>query len=144
MSRTGIGKSGSTTAAFSGAVQRQPTKRGSISPVTLRLTPEERDRLEELAAGMTLSAYIRACVFGEEARRRKRRPRDVVADKKAAAQALALLGQSRIASNLNQLAYHANIGALIEDAQTKAQIVEANEHLAEIRTLLMLALGKLP
>ncbi|MEM7399532.1 MAG: plasmid mobilization relaxosome protein MobC [Pseudomonadota bacterium] len=67
-----------------------------------------------------------------------------MADKKAAAEALALLGQSRIASNLNQLAYHANIGMLIESPEEKAQIAEANEHLRAIRTLLMQALGKVP
>ena len=33
--------------------------RTALSPLTLRLTPEERSRLEELAAGMTLSAYVR-------------------------------------------------------------------------------------
>ncbi|WP_375228590.1 plasmid mobilization protein [Roseobacter sp. S98] len=117
-------------------------KRSSISPVTLRLTPEERWLLEELAAGMTLSAYIRACVFAEETQRRKSRPRTVVADKKAAAEALALLGQSRIASNLNQLAYQANIGALVIQEAEQAQLCEATGHLAAIRALLLQALGK--
>lgn len=117
-------------------------KRSSISPVTLRLKPEEREILEELADSMTLSAYIRACVFAEEAKCRKRRPKNVVEDKKAVAEALALLGQSRIASNLNQLAYHANIGLLIKDEDTKSQIAEANGHLSAIRGLLMQALGK--
>lgn len=116
--------------------------RTSISPVTLRLTPEERARLEELAQGMTLSAYIRACVFAKEARRLKQRPRNVVADKKAAAEALALLGHSRIASNLNQLAYHANIGALAIGETEKAQITEAYAHVLSIRSLLMRALEK--
>ena len=108
------------------------------------MTPEERDKLEELAAGMTLSAYIRACIFAEETQRRKRRPKNAIADKKAAAEALALLGQSRIASNLNQLAYHANIGVLIVGETEKAQIAEANAHLLAIRTALMQALGKSP
>jgi hypothetical protein len=110
------------------------------SPLTLRLTLEERARLEELAAGMTLSAYVRACVFGAEAQKRKRRPKNVVEDKKA--EALALLGQSRIASNLNQLAYHANVGALIVGDKEKADIAEANAHLLAICTLLVQALGK--
>ena len=123
-------------------VAKKSAKRTSISPVTLRLTPNERERLEELAAGMTLSAYIRACVFAKEEKRRKSRPKDVVADKKAAAVALALLGQSRIASNLNQLAYHANIGALIVGETEKVQIAEAYAHVQSIRTLLMQALGK--
>lgn len=117
-------------------------KRRDRSPLTLRLTPEERLRLEELAAGMTLSAYVRACVFGAETANRKRRPKNTVEDKKAVAEALALLGQSRIASNLNQLAYHANVGALIVDEQEKADIAEANAHLLAIRTLLVKALGK--
>lgn len=117
-------------------------KKPSRSPLTLRLTPEERARLEELAAGMTLSAYVRACVFAKEAKRRKRRPKDVVADKAAIAEALALLGQSRIASNLNQLAYHANIGIIVFDEVDKAQIAEANAHLAAIRALLLQGLGK--
>ena len=103
---------------------------------------QERGRLEELAAGMTLSAYVRACVFAEDTKLRKKRPSDKVEEKKAAAEALALLGQSRIASNLNQLAYHANIGALIVGEDEKAQIAEANAHLATIRALLMEALGK--
>lgn len=112
------------------------------SPISLRITPEEREQLQELADGMTLSAYIRACVFSEEAKRRKKRPVSTIEDKQAAAEALALLGQSRIASNLNQLAYHANIGALIVGEVEKSKIAEANEHLAAIRVLLMQALGK--
>ena len=129
-----------TFAAFAKAV---PDKsRTSMSPLTLRLTPEERVRLEELAAGLTLSAYVRACVFAEDAKLRKTRPKDKIEEKKAAAEALALLGQSRIASNLNQLAYHANIGALIVGEVEKDQIAEANAHLAAIRSLLMQALGK--
>jgi len=92
---------------------------------------------------MMLSAYIRACVFAQETKRRKRRPQTAIANKAAAAEALALLGQSRIASNLNQLAYHSNVGAFIEDAVSKAQIAEANEHLAAIRVLLMTALARI-
>lgn len=130
------------TAAFDQPLVKSKKSRTKPSPVTLRLTPEERIKLEELAAGMTLSAYIRACVFAEDTKRRKKRPANVVEDKKAAAEALALLGQSRIASNLNQLAYHANIGALIVGEGEKAQIAEANAHLSAIRTLLMQALGK--
>ena len=133
---------GKLTAAFGETSTEPPKTRSTLSPVTLRVTPEERAKLEELAAGMTLSAYIRACVFAEDSKRRKKRPLSSIEDKKAAAEALALLGQSRIASNLNQLAYHANIGALITGEVEKEQIAEANAHLAAIRALLMEALGK--
>ena len=130
------------TDGFNAAAKKPATKKAQPSPLTLRLTVEERERLEELAAGMTLSAYVRACVFAEETRRRKKRPKDVMADKRAAAEALALLGHSRIASNLNQLAYRANINALWWGATEKAHIEEANAHLKAIRSLLMTALGK--
>ena len=123
------------------AAERSPKPKPN-SPLTLRLTPDERTRLEELAAGMTLSAYVRACVFGADTVKRKKRPKTVVEDKRAAAEALALLGQSRIASNLNQLAYHANIGLLEMGEQERADIAEANAHLSAIRTLLVSAPGK--
>lgn len=130
------------SSVFEASANAAPKKRTALSPLTLRLTPEERVRLEDLAAGMTLSAYVRACVFAEDVKLRRTRPTDIVEDKKAAAEALALLGQSRIASNLNQLAYHANIGALIVGEAEKAEIAEANKHLAAIQALLMDALGK--
>lgn len=120
--------------------RRKGTRRSDVSPVTLRLTADERAHLEELAVGMTLSAYIRACVFSEEEKRRKRRPKDAVADKKALAECLSLLGQSRLASNLSQLAYQANVGALVMDDEVKAQISESHEAIQEMRALLIDAL----
>lgn len=121
--------------------ERHPRSRRKSIPVTLRLTETERQQLEDMAAGMTLSAYIRACLFAQEEKRRKRRPRSVVEDKKAAAEALALLGQSRIANNLNQLAYQANIGALIIEETERAKIEEAYRYILSLRALLVAALG---
>lgn len=125
--------------AQSASPQLQPCRK--TIPVTLRLTQAERERLENMAAGMTLSAYIRACLFAKEERRRQRRPGSVVADKKAVAEALALLGQSRIANNLNQLAYQANIGALVIEGRERAKIEEAYAHVLSLRALLVAALG---
>lgn len=127
--------------AFSRATKRRRPRR-KTAPVTLRLTKDERIKLEELAAGMTLSAYIRACVFMKEDKRRKRRAGSVVADKQAVAEVLALLGQSRIASNLNQLAYQANVGALVVEDLERAKIEEAYSHVLSIRALLITALGQ--
>ena len=44
--------------AASNEVPKRKAKPKRPSPVTLRLTPDERAKLEELATGMTLSAYI--------------------------------------------------------------------------------------
>lgn len=129
---------------FQSASKPDRQKRTDLSPLTLRLTASERRKLEKLADGMTLSAYIRACIFARDAEKRKARPKHLIEDKKAAAEALALLGQSRIASNLNQLAHHANLGLLFWGEAEKTHIAEANAHLKSIRAALMQALGKSP
>lgn len=105
------------------------------------MTEDEHAKLLELAHGMTLSAYIRACVFASDAAPRKRNNREPVKDDKAIAQLLGLLGQSRIANNLNQLAYAANSGSLLFDDETQIMISEAYQHVCFMRSQLILALG---
>jgi len=80
-----------------GGPQKKPRKKYP-SPVTLRLTEDERTQLEKDAGGSSLSAYIRQCVFGRHASKR------VVpeVDRFLVAQILAKLGETRIANNLNQ------------------------------------------
>jgi len=116
-------------------------KGDTATRVTIRLTPREREALEKLAANMTLSAYIRACVFEKEDKRRKRRSTSVIGDKKAIAQILAMLGQSRIANNLNQLAHHANLGTLEIDEVSQGYIEEAYIYIYSIRDQLLKALA---
>lgn len=87
MIRVASSTDSNVTPVFSKAAREKT--RTALSPLTLRLTREERTRLEELAAGMTLSAYVRACVFAEDAKLRKTRPADQTEEKKAAAEAMA-------------------------------------------------------
>ena len=72
---------------------------------------------------------------------RKRRSYRPVADQQALAPVLSKLGQSRMASNLNQIAHHANAGSLIVDKVTLDEINEAAANIAWIRVTLMKALG---
>jgi len=59
--------------AFQGEAQAvTKQEKPSQSPITLRVTDEERERLKSMAAGMSVSAYIRKCIFAENATRRKR------------------------------------------------------------------------
>lgn len=109
--------------------------------VTLRLSVEDHERLMAMADGMALSTFIRAKALSETLPRRKPRSTASVVDKQALAQVLGLLGQSRIANNLNQLAYHANIGSLAVEAQTEEEINEAYEHVLFLRQTLLKALG---
>jgi hypothetical protein len=91
----------------------------------LRLSTEDHKRLKEFAGGMALVTFIRAQALGNTLPRRKLRSSASVAGKRELAQILGLLVQSRIANNLNQLAYHANIGSQAVDDDTKTQINEA-------------------
>ncbi|GEO12971.1 hypothetical protein [Microvirga aerophila] len=60
------------------------------------------------------------------------------------AQALALLGRSSLASNLNQLAHLANVDALPVDQQPETELNEAVRAIRYIRDLPLFALGLKP
>lgn len=110
-------------------------------PFSLRLSEAERTRLEREAGSLPLGAYLKAKVFGDCPPIRSRRTGLPVEDKKALAQALALLGQSRMASNLNQLAKAVNMGALPLSPHAEEELRECCTAIREIRALLMRALG---
>ena len=115
-----------------------------LPPFSLRLTFEERARLEELAGNEPLGAYIKRKVFngkGAGSRRARSRKRRLIKDEKKLAQVLAMLGQSRIANNLNQLAKAANIGTLPMMPDTERDIRRACADVALMRRELMRALG---
>ena len=91
---------------FSKVANRKKTP----APFSLRLTFEERAKLEEAANGVPLGAYIRARLFDEDLPKVRRRGTRPVADHAALAKVLAGLGSSRLSSNLNQLAKVVNSG----------------------------------
>ena len=114
------------------------------APFSLRLTPEERQALEDRAGRQPLAVYIRQRLFadqGEMGKRQRAARRPAVQDEQALAQVLALLGQSRLASNVNQLARAANSGSLPVTPDTEAALCAASADMAAMKTLLMRALG---
>lgn len=133
--------SGGVNGAFNCATGRSVSKKKHPSPITLRVTDKERERLKAAAAGMSVSAYIRKCVFGDASAPRKIRTKVPVKDQAALARVLGMLGQSRIANNLNQLAYQANAGSLLIDEKTEKEINEAYAHTLFMRAQLVKALG---
>lgn len=110
-------------------------------PFSLRLSDDERARLAAEAGGAPLGAYIKAKVLGGGVPVRMRRSGLAVEDRQALGKALALLGQSRQASNLNQLAHLAHIGALPVSLEIEAELAAALADIREIRRLLVTALG---
>ncbi len=110
------------------------------APFSIRLTADERQLLEQAAAGAPLGTYIRSRILdGQTARRKVQRA--PVADQAALARVLAQLGQSRLGNNLNQLAKAANMGALIVTPDVTAEFKEACAAVAAMRHDLMRALG---
>jgi hypothetical protein len=116
----------------------------SPPPFSLRLTAAERARLENDAAGKALGAYIRERLFGEDAAPRKRRGGKPVKDHEALGRVLGALGQSRLSSNLNQLAKAVNTGSLPVTPETEAELKEACRDVSALRDELLRALGKSP
>ncbi len=109
-------------------------------PFSLRLSAEERAWLEEQAGSRALGAYIREKLFGENSTKRRTSRRPPLSDGQYAA-LLAALGESRLSSNLNQLAKHANMGTLDISDDAEKQLEEAYQAILEMRKALIMALN---
>lgn len=118
-------------------------RRKRPAPFSLRLTEDERTRLAAEAAGMPLGAYIKAKALDGKPLRKRASGRPLE-DRTALAKALALLGRSRLASNLNQLAYAVNIGSLPMTPETEEELRGALAAVRDMRRLLLTALGLKP
>lgn len=115
------------------------------SPFSIRFTPEERQWLDQMAAGTPLGAFLRSLIFDEALLKKRRKSRkSPVKDHQVLARLQAELGQSRIANNLNQLAKAANSGSLEVSPDTEKAILDACGDIKWMRFLLMEALGLQP
>lgn len=114
------------------------------APFSLRLTHEERARLLADAGRKPMGAYIRERLFGDEAAPRKRRGANPVQDHDALGRVLGVLGRSRLASNLNQLAKAVHSGSLPVTPETEADLWQACREISAMRADLLRALGKTP
>lgn len=101
--------------------------------ISIRVMEAEHKALQKRANGLSLSAYIRACLFADT----RLSSQD---DKKLLAQILAKLGQSNIANHLRDLANLARSGSLPLTPETTAKLDQACQDIAEIKSSLMNAL----
>ena len=109
-------------------------------PFSLRLSAAERAELIRRAGSKPLGAYIRAQLLGDVTTPRRSR-RQPGMDQQSLAKLLAALGQSRLSSNLNQLAKSANSGSLPVSPETEQALVQACEDVRRMRHALLSALG---
>ena len=119
---------------------QKSSKPKAPSPFCMRLSDEEKARLCAEAGGRPLGAYVRDRLFGEAAQKRRvcRKPK---VDDEALGRVLAALGQSRLSSNLNQIAKGVNMGTLPLTPDVQADVREACEAVAVMRRDLVKALG---
>lgn len=108
-------------------------------PVSIRLSADERSRLEADAGSKSLSEYIRARLFSGKAR--ERRVQTTTTNARQLAHLLAALGASELGPNLRELAHAARIGALPITPETVEALTAACTATIEIRNGLMTALG---
>ena len=121
--------------SFSAVSGMKPNREAApeTKPFSIRFTVEEREYLERLAGPQRLGAFIRQRLLDDKQSKKRRVLRKPKVDDKNLAMVLSLLGDQRIASNLNQLAKHANMGTLDCDDATLAQIHEACAAMIAVR-----------
>jgi len=132
--RVAQGLSPSFTAAVLPKPQRN--KKPQTKMFGIRLTDDERSMLDEQAGNEHVSTWARDVLLGQKAQKRRvsRKPK---ANDRNVALVMALLGDQRIASNLNQLAKHANMGTLDFDDEVLEQIQEACAAMIAVRNHLL-------
>jgi hypothetical protein len=110
------------------------------APLSIRFTDSEKARLKELAGSTPLSQFIRGRALGDaqDARARVRQP---LKDAEPLGRLLGVLGQSRLSSNLNQIAKAANQGSLPVTKELESELQAACAQILEMRLLLLQALG---
>ena len=124
---------------FNAAAQK-PRK---SAPLSIRLTPSERDRLVHMAGNQPVSTFVKSILFDGTGQVRKQ-PRAPSIEHKMLGHVLSKLGSSQIGTNLALLADDAKTGNLIDDDVTKAQIATACADIRAMRDMLIGALGKRP
>ena len=117
-----------------------PNRTERSAPLSVRFTDAEKARLRTLAGNRPLGLFIRERALGSDAEPRAR-VRQPVKDAEPLGRLLGLLGQSRLANNLNQLAKAANQGSLPLTAEVETELRQACSEVHEMRLLLLRTLG---
>jgi hypothetical protein len=109
-------------------------------PIPIRFTEAELAYLHEKAGKLPLSTYMRQELLGSHLDQGRRHCQPKVNQKEISA-LLAALGQSRLSSNMNQLAKAANIGVLDVSPDVEQQLQDAAMAVLAMRDALFTALG---
>ena len=140
----------STVKAFENAARppKRSPKPKPPPPLSIRFTDEERARLKRDAGKLSLSAYIRQKLLGDDVAPRKlrylRKQQRPGIDHEALARWLGMLGQSELATSMMALALAAQSGALPVTPELSEKLNAACDNIHGMRTALIVALGIKP
>lgn len=98
------------------------------SQIMVRVTPYERERIRQIAGDRGAAELMRSLVLN----RKPRLPLSVPELNQSA-----WIELSRVASNLNQLAHHANTGGVVADDAMMESLARTLDELARVRKLLI-------
>ncbi len=123
-----------------------PKKRKGPPPVSVRLSEDEYARLRRDAGVLSMAAYIRLKVFGEEetAPHRKaytRKKTSPSSELIMIGHMLGGLGESEIAANLNDIAKAARAGAMPVSPKLEREVLAACDAVQDMKVRLVAALG---
>jgi hypothetical protein len=148
MSGSVITYAGESPSKSFGAAAARPRKRRKKlpPPFSIRFTDEERAQLDRDAGALSLAAYMRLKLFADcentpKPRKLTRKIAQPSAELAVLGHMLGGLGKSRLASNLNQIAKAANMGALPVTPELEAELSEACTAILDMRQRLISAMG---
>jgi hypothetical protein len=121
----------------------------STLPVSIRVTAEEKARLQEMAGSLAVSSYIRQRLFDDaavvvRAKRYQKKPRQPHIDHAQIAQLLGMFGQSELARSMLALSLAVQMGELEASAEVETKITQACTEIHDIKVALIMALGIKP
>lgn len=136
-------KSGPSMGAMGGSryrKKRSARHAKASTPFSIRLTPAEKARLREDAAGEPLGAYVKKTLFSPTTKAAARRSM-IDQHAKLIGQVLAMVGSSGIADALTTMALAIQSGTFEDEEEIKTALNKAESELSEIRITLLKALG---
>ena len=118
-------------------------------PLSIRVTKEEKARIQNLAGNMAVGNFIRQRVLGddEDVKRPKRHRKKQYKPKLEhveLARLLGMFGQSELAQGILALSLVAQSGELDVTPDVSSQISSACAEIQEMKNMLIVALGVMP
>lgn len=124
-------------------------KKQKTVPLSIRVTSEEKARLEAMAGAQALSAYVRQRLLGEDAaaarpKRYRKKPQAPGIDHVEVARLLGMFGRSELATSILALNLAIESGEWTPSPEIEDRIARACAQIHEIRLVLIHALGVKP